>query len=41
MAGMLLRRRIVILGVAGRDLHNFQSCLCEKPSVEVVAFTTT
>ena len=33
--------RVVILGAAGRDFHNF-NCLCrENPDVNVVAFTAT
>jgi predicted GTPase len=35
------RRRIVILGAAGRDFHNFQCCYRDDPSLEVVAFTAT
>ncbi len=33
------RRRIVILGAAGRDFHNFNTVYREDGSVEVVAFT--
>jgi predicted GTPase len=33
------RTRVVIMGAAGRDFHNFQVCYREDPSVEVVAFT--
>ena len=35
------RRRIVILGAAGRDFHNFNVVYRERPEVEVVAFTAT
>lgn len=35
------RTKIVIMGAAGRDFHNFQVCYREDPSVEVVAFTAT
>ena len=35
------RVRIVIMGAAGRDFHNFQLCYREDPSVEVIAFTAT
>lgn len=35
------RRRIVILGAAGRDFHNFNVVYRDDPSVEVVAFTAT
>ncbi|MBM4180016.1 MAG: GTPase [Betaproteobacteria bacterium] len=33
------RRRIVILGAAGRDFHNFNVVYRRDPAVEVVAFT--
>jgi predicted GTPase len=33
--------RIVILGAAGRDFHDFNVCFRDDPSVEVVAFTAT
>lgn len=33
------RRRLVIMGAAGRDFHNFQCCYRDDPHVEVVAFT--
>ena len=33
------RRRIVILGAAGRDFHDFNVAFRDDPSVEVVAFT--
>ena len=33
------RRRIVILGAAGRDFHDFNVVFRDDPSVEVVAFT--
>ena len=35
------RTRVVIMGAAGRDFHNFQVCYRDDPSVEVVAFTAT
>lgn len=35
------RTRVVIMGAAGRDFHNFQVCFRNDPSVEVVAFTAT
>jgi len=35
------RTRIVIMGAAGRDFHNFQVVYRDDPSVEVVAFTAT
>lgn len=34
-----LRPRIVIMGAAGRDFHNFNLVYRQDPSVEVVAFT--
>ena len=34
-------RRVVILGAAGRDFHNFNVALRDDPSVDVVAFTAT
>jgi predicted GTPase len=33
------RIRIVIMGAAGRDFHNFQVCYREDPTAQVVAFT--
>jgi len=35
------KTRIVIMGAAGRDFHNFQVCYRDDPTVEVVAFTAT
>jgi len=35
------RKRIVILGAAGRDFHNFNVVFRDDPGVEVVAFTAT
>ncbi len=34
-------RRIIILGAAGRDFHNFNVVYRDNPTVEVVAFTAT
>jgi len=34
-------RRIVIMGAAGRDFHNFNTAFRDDPSVEVVSFTAT
>ena len=34
-------RRVVILGAAGRDFHNFNLLYRDNPDVEVVAFTAT
>ena len=33
--------RILILGAAGRDFHNFNRVFRDDPAVEVVAFTAT
>jgi predicted GTPase len=35
------RTKILIMGAAGRDFHNFQVCFRDDPSVEVVSFTAT
>src|SRR5579871_1584553 len=32
-------RRVLIIGAAGRDFHNFNLCFRNKPEFEVVAFT--
>jgi len=34
-----MRLRVIIIGAAGRDFHNFNTRFREDPSVEVVAFT--
>ncbi len=36
-----MRKRILILGAAGRDFHNFNTVFRKDPKVEVVAFTAT
>ena len=33
------RRRVVIMGAAGRDFHNFNVVYRDDPDVEIVAFT--
>ena len=33
--------RVLIMGAAGRDFHNFQVAYRDDPAVEVVAFTAT
>ena len=33
------RRRIVVMGAAGRDFHNFNVVYRDEPAYEVVAFT--
>ncbi|MEX2546660.1 MAG: cyclic 2,3-diphosphoglycerate synthase [Chloroflexota bacterium] len=35
------RRRVLIMGAAGRDFHNFNVVYRDDPAVEVVAFTAT
>ena len=35
------KRRILIMGAAGRDFHNFNTLYREDDSVEIVAFTAT
>ncbi len=35
------RQRILIMGAAGRDFHNFNTYFRDNPSYEVVAFTAT
>ena len=35
------RERLLILGAAGRDFHNFLTLYKEDPSTEVVGFTAT
>jgi hypothetical protein len=37
--GGLRRRRVVIVGAAGRDSHNFNMVYRDDPTTEVVAFT--
>ena len=41
MAAREPRTRVVILGAAGRDFHDFNVVYREDPSVDVVAFTAT
>ena len=41
MADTGAKRRVVILGAAGRDFHNFNVVYRDDPAVEVVAFTAT
>ena len=35
------RKRILIIGAAGRDFHNFNTVYRNNPEFEVVAFTAT
>jgi len=37
---MLERQKILIMGAAGRDFHNFNRVFRDDPRAEVVAFTT-
>jgi predicted GTPase len=41
MTDSLRRRRVVIMGAAGRDFHNFNTVFRDDPDTEVVAFTAT
>ena len=34
-------RRVLIMGAAGRDFHNFNLCFRDNPAFEVVGFTAT
>jgi predicted GTPase len=34
-------KRVVIMGAAGRDFHDFQTCYRDDPATRVVAFTAT
>ncbi|MGC8788274.1 MAG: GTPase, partial [Anaerolineae bacterium] len=35
------KTRVLIMGAAGRDFHNFNVCFRDNPLCEVVAFTAT
>lgn len=35
------RERVLVMGAAGRDFHNFNTCFRSRPEYEVVAFTAT
>lgn len=37
----MAKRKVVIMGAAGRDFHNFNCLFRDDPEVEVVAFTAT
>jgi predicted GTPase len=37
--GRAMQKRVIIMGAAGRDFHNFNVVYRDDPSVEVVAFT--
>ncbi len=36
-----MSRRVLIMGAAGRDFHNFNVVYRDDPTTEVVAFTAT
>lgn len=36
-----MKTRVIIMGAAGRDFHNFNVCFKNNPNCEVVAFTAT
>ena len=36
-----MKKRVIIMGAAGRDFHNFNVCFRDNPDYEVVAFTAT
>lgn len=37
----IMKKRIIIMGAAGRDFHNFNICFRDNPDYEVIAFTAT
>jgi predicted GTPase len=37
----MTKQRVLIMGAAGRDFHNFNTCFRNNPDYEVVAFTAT
>jgi predicted GTPase len=37
--GFMTKRNIIIIGAAGRDFHNFNSCYRDNDNYNVVAFT--
>src|SRR5262245_55347055 len=37
----MARRRVIIMGAAGRDFHNFNMCFREDDESQVVCFTAT
>src|SRR5947208_1262929 len=41
MSDLAQRRRVLSMGAAGRDFHNFLWCYRDDPQTEVVAFTAT
>jgi len=41
MGGNMTAKRVLIMGAAGRDFHNFNTFFKDNPEYEVVAFTAT
>jgi predicted GTPase len=37
----MVKKKVIILGAAGRDFHNFNTCFRDNEEYEVVAFTAT
>ncbi|MDR0797672.1 MAG: cyclic 2,3-diphosphoglycerate synthase [Nitrososphaerota archaeon] len=37
----MTQQKIIIIGAAGRDFHNFNTCFRDNPSYKIVAFTAT
>ena len=37
----MAKRKVIIMGAAGRDFHNFNCLFRNNPEAEVVAFTAT
>lgn len=38
---LVTKKRVIIMGAAGRDFHNFNTYFRNNPDYEVVAFTAT
>jgi len=38
---IMSKKKVIIMGAAGRDFHNFNVCFRDNPDYEVVAFTAT
>jgi predicted GTPase len=36
-----MKRKVIIIGAAGRDFHNFNTVYRDNPAYDVVAFTAT
>ena len=37
--GLMKPKNVIIIGAAGRDFHNFNTCYRDNPNYNVVAFT--